>query len=105
VAFVGGSLVPLGGHTLLEPAALARPILTGPENFNAPEIARLLLESAAARQVNSCADLAAALQDLASNPDTRLQMGRIALAMLESNRGAIGRVMTLIESRLPPPRS
>jgi len=43
VAFVGGSLVPVGGHNLLEPAALGLPILTGPHNFNSEDIARLLI--------------------------------------------------------------
>ena len=44
VAFVGGSLVPVGGHNLLEPAALQLPILTGPNNFNSEDIAKLLVE-------------------------------------------------------------
>ena len=43
VAFVGGSLVPMGGHNLLEPAALGLPVLTGPSYFNGQEIAQLLL--------------------------------------------------------------
>ncbi|HEY6642550.1 lipid IV(A) 3-deoxy-D-manno-octulosonic acid transferase [Povalibacter sp.] len=100
VAFVGGSLVPIGGHNLLEPAALARPILTGPQNFNAPDIARLMLESGAALQVESAPGLAQALADLAANPGKRSQMGQVALAMLESNRGALARVMALVEETL-----
>ena len=100
VAFVGGSLVPIGGHNLLEPAALARPILTGPQNFNAPDIARLMLEGGAALQVDSAQGLAHALEELAANPARRMQMGNSALAMLENNRGALERVMGLVEQAL-----
>lgn len=101
VAFVGGSLVPVGGHNLLEPAALGLPILTGPANFNAPDIARLLLESHAAQEVQSVETLAAALLDLGSHPERRIAMGRAALAIVESNRGALARVMKLIEPLIP----
>ncbi len=62
VAFVGGSLVPIGGHNLLEPAALGLPVLTGPSYFNGQEIAQLLLARGAALEVKSAQDLAAALQ-------------------------------------------
>jgi 3-deoxy-D-manno-octulosonic-acid transferase len=100
VAFVGGSLVPIGGHNLLEPAALARPILTGPQNFNAPDIARLMLENGAALRVDSGEGLAHELEELAANPARRMQMGTAALAMLENNRGALERVMGLVAASL-----
>ena len=100
VAFVGGSLVPIGGHNLLEPAALARPIITGPHNFNAPEIAQLLLDSGAAVRVESAAALARMLSELAARPEERERMGRAAMAILEANRGALNRVMALVEPRL-----
>ncbi len=65
VAFVGGSLVPIGGHNLLEPAALGLPVLTGPSYFNSKEIAQLLLARGAALRGARCAqELAAALQRL-----------------------------------------
>src|SRR5690606_7097343 len=51
VAFVGGSLVPIGGHNLLEPAALGVPVLTGPHNFNGQDVARLLVSQGAAEIV------------------------------------------------------
>ena len=97
VAFVGGSLVPIGGHNLLEPAALGLPILTGPNNFNAPDIARLLFDSHAAQEVRSAETLAAAILDLYTHPKSRSEMGRAALAIVEANRGAVARVMKLIE--------
>lgn len=97
VAFVGGSLVPIGGHNLLEPAALGLPILTGPNNFNAPDIARLLFDSHAAQEVRSAETLAPAILDLYTHPENRSEMGRAALAIVEANRGAVARVMKLIE--------
>lgn len=97
VAFVGGSLVPVGGHNLLEPAALGLPILTGPNNFNAPDIARLLFDSGAAQEMRSEEALAAAILDLYSRPEHRAEMGCAALAIVEANRGALARVMKLIE--------
>ncbi|HWK75347.1 MAG TPA: glycosyltransferase, partial [Povalibacter sp.] len=100
VAFVGGSLVPIGGHNLLEPAALERPVLSGPNNFNAPDIARLLFESGAALEVPSGDALATTLRDLASDPERRSQMGTAARAIVEANRGALARVMALIEPLL-----
>ena len=100
VAFVGGSLVPIGGHNLLEPAALARPVLTGPHNFNAPDIAQLLLKNHAAEEVRSASALTERLLDLCSHPDKRIRMGRAALDILEANRGALTRVMALIEAQL-----
>lgn len=100
VAFVGGSLIPIGGHNLLEPAALARPVLTGPHNFNAPDIAQLMLQNAAAWQVSSADDLGHALLDLCAHPDKGAAMGSAALRILEANRGALTRLMSLIDPHL-----
>jgi len=58
VAFVGGSLVPIGGHNLLEPAALGLPILTGPNTSNSADVARLLIERGAADVVKNPQELA-----------------------------------------------
>ncbi|MGH8179252.1 MAG: lipid IV(A) 3-deoxy-D-manno-octulosonic acid transferase [Steroidobacter sp.] len=98
IAFVGGSLVPIGGHNLLEPAALSRPIVVGPHNFNAQEIAQMFLESGAAIEVKSAAQLAQALLELFANEARRGEIGARGRALLESNRGALERVMRLIES-------
>ena len=100
VAFVGGSFVPIGGHNLLEPAALARPILTGPHNFNAPDVAQLLFDSKGALQVISPQALAQALLDLGSDAARRTQIGRAAREVVERNRGALTRVEGLIEQSL-----
>ena len=58
VAFVGGSLVPVGGHNLLEPAALGRPVLAGPHQFNAPDVAAKLLEAGGLQIVANAQELA-----------------------------------------------
>jgi 3-deoxy-D-manno-octulosonic-acid transferase len=100
VAFVGGSLVPVGGHSLLEPAALGLPILTGPHNFNAVDVARLFLESGAALQVSDAEQLYAALARLLSASGERAAMGERALALMASNRGTLERLMLLIEPLL-----
>lgn len=104
IAFVGGSLIAtVGGHNLLEPAVLARPILVGPHNFNAPDIAQLLLASGAARQVDSAQQLADALLELYANPALRAEMGTQASAIVAGNRGALAQVMQLIEPLLQAP--
>jgi 3-deoxy-D-manno-octulosonic-acid transferase len=100
VAFVGGSLVPIGGHNLLEPAALNRPIIVGPHNFNAADIAQMFLASGAALQVDSATELANAVLDLLTSAVHRDEMIAKAHAILQTNRGALARVLTLIETLL-----
>lgn len=101
IAFVGGSLIAtVGGHNLLEPAVLARAVLVGPHNFNAPDIAQLMLERGAARQVDSAGQLAAGVLELAANPALRAEMGAHGSAIVAENRGALDRVLRLIEPLL-----
>jgi 3-deoxy-D-manno-octulosonic-acid transferase len=106
VAFVGGSLVPIGGHNLLEPAALGIPVLTGPYYSNGKEIARLLLDRGAAFQVNDARELAAAVTRLLRDPEERRRVGAIGRGIVESNRGSVARLLALIEPLLrePPDR-
>ena len=100
VAFVGGSLVPIGGHNLLEPAALNRPIIVGPHNFNAADIAQMFLASGAAVQVESATQLAAAVLDLLTNAARRDEMIAKAHALLQANRGSLARVLSLVDEQL-----
>jgi 3-deoxy-D-manno-octulosonic-acid transferase len=100
VAFVGGSLVPVGGHNLLEPATLNRPVIVGPHTFNAADIAHMFLASGAAVQVESATELGAAVLDLLTNAARRDQMIARAHAILQANRGALARLLTLIETLL-----
>lgn len=97
VAFVGGSLTPVGGHNLLEPAALGLPVLSGPANFNSPEVARALARQGALTIVQDAAGLAAALARLLADPDARTQQGAAGRAAVEANRGALERLLALID--------
>lgn len=100
VAFVGGSLVPIGGHNLLEPAALGRPVLTGPYNSNSAEIARLLTEQGAAEIVRDSRQLGERVAALLSDPAERERIGEQGKAAVQSNRGALGNLLALIEPLL-----
>ena len=102
VAFVGGSLVPVGGHNLLEPAALGLPVLTGPYQANGKEIARLLLEQGAAIQVDDAGQLAEVLKQLFLDPERRSRIGAAGLRVVEVNRGSVARLMGLIEPLIEP---
>jgi 3-deoxy-D-manno-octulosonic-acid transferase len=103
VAFVGGSLVPVGGHNLLEPAALGIPVLTGPYYSNGKDIARLLLARSAALLVNDAQELAAAVKRLLADPVERRRVGAAGKEIVESNRGSVARLLALIDPLLQEP--
>ena len=97
VAFVGGSLVPVGGHNLLEPAALGLPVLTGPFNANGQDILRLLVQQGAAVQVADAQELAVWLRRLLEDPDQRRRTGESGRRAVQANRGSVARLLQLIE--------
>lgn len=97
VAFVGGSLVPVGGHNLLEPAAAGCPVLTGPFCFNADAVLRLMVEAGAARVVRDSRDLARQVIGLLGNDAEREAMGAAGRRVLDENRGSLGRLLRLME--------
>jgi 3-deoxy-D-manno-octulosonic-acid transferase len=101
VAFVGGSLVPVGGHNLLEPAALSLPIVAGPHNFNSADIARMLAERGAVRIVHDAAQLASVVGGLLADPTARTTMGASGKKAVDDNRGAVARLMQFLEPLLP----
>jgi len=100
VAFVGGSLAAIGGHNLLEPAAQGLPIVTGPYLFNAQDIADMFVANKACRIVHDEKELAAAVADLFADPDEAQELGQNALALLEKNRGALARLLVLLDPLL-----
>lgn len=100
VAFVAGSLVPIGGHNLLEPAVLGIPVVTGPHNFNAQDIADLFIDLGACRRVGGTDGLADTVSELLSNPDEAARLGRAGQRVLEENRGALERLLVLLEPLL-----
>lgn len=97
VAFVGGSLVPVGGHNLLEPAALARPVIVGPQTFNFAEVTENLVAAGAVLRIADGEELGAAVLRLLSRDAERRSMGAAAAAVMERERGAVARTMALIE--------
>lgn len=100
IAFVGGSLVPIGGHNLLEPAAQALPIVTGPHLFNAQDIADKFIELGACRIVSDSNSLATMIADLIDNPDEAARIGRDGSKVLEQNRGSLQRLLVMLEPLL-----
>ena len=100
VAFVGGSLVPVGGHNLLEPAALGLAVLTGPYNFNGAEVAQLLIAHGAAEIVRSPQELGARVSALLADPAERERIGALGRACVAGSRGALARLLELIEPLL-----
>ena len=100
VAFVAGSLVPIGGHNLLEPAALGVPVVTGPHNFNAQDIADLFIGMGACLRVEGPDELVEAVSELLANPDEAARLGRAGQKVLEDNRGALERLLVLLEPLL-----
>jgi 3-deoxy-D-manno-octulosonic-acid transferase len=100
VAFVAGSLTPIGGHNLLEPASVGRPVLTGPHNFNGEESAQLLMDAGAAFIVADTEQLAHAVSGLLGDASLREVMGAAGRAVLDSNRGALDKLLTLVDPLL-----
>ena len=97
VAFVGGSLVPVGGHNLLEPAALARPVVVGPQTFNFAEVTEDLIAAGAVRRIADGEELGPAVVRLLARDVERRSMGEAAHAVMERERGAVDRTMAIVE--------
>ncbi len=100
IAFVGGSLVPVGGHNLLEPAAQGLPIVTGQHLYNAQDIADMFAEAGAFRQARDSDELAAVVAELLADKEEARRLGECALALTEQNRGALQRLLVLLEPLL-----
>ena len=100
VAFVGGSLVPVGGHNLLEPAGWGKPVLTGPHLHNFTAISNLLDDAGALTLVDNADALAIALQGLFRHPERRQSQGQAAAAVVDANRGALEKGLQLISEQL-----
>jgi len=97
VVFMGGSLVPTGGHNVLEPAYWAKPIVFGPHMHNFRDIAQLLLDRDAAVQVRDVDTLKVELSSLFNGPERRDQIGKAARKVLDDQRGVTGRVLEIAE--------
>jgi 3-deoxy-D-manno-octulosonic-acid transferase len=102
IAFVGGSLVPRGGHNILEPALYGVPIVTGNHYENFRDVVNFFASHNAARIVG-VAELPLVFMELIENENERATLGRNALAALESQRGATARTVSKLLQLLHPP--
>ena len=104
VVFVGGSLVPAGGHNILEPALYGKPVVFGPHMQNFGDIAETFLSNGAAIQIRTAGELQETMLSLIGDPVRRARVGAAARALVESNRGARDRTLAVIRDLLPPDR-
>ncbi len=100
VVFVGGSLIPRGGHNILEAAGLGKAVLFGPHTENFRQVARALLDEGAARRVADATELETALHELLAHPRLAAEMGGRARAIVERNRGATTRTIQALKPLL-----
>lgn len=100
VAFVGGSLVPIGGHNVLEPAALAVPVVVGPYMFNFAEINASLTTAGASIQVLDGDELGAAVTRLFADSALRKRVGQAAQQAFEREQGSVLRTLAIVEKAL-----
>ncbi|HEY0892201.1 MAG TPA: lipid IV(A) 3-deoxy-D-manno-octulosonic acid transferase [Cellvibrio sp.] len=100
IVFVGGSLVPNGGHNFIEPAAWGLPLVSGEHLFNFAEVARLMTDAGALTKVNSAQALAEEFIRLLENESLRMQTGAAALRVALENRGALDKTLLVIADYL-----
>lgn len=100
VAFIGGSLVPVGGHNVLEASAAGIPVVFGQHMFNFAEIADLLQQHAAGIAVMNSNELAEVVRRLLADPLLRDQYANQGRALVEKNRGALRKVCALVDGVL-----
>ena len=101
-AFVGGSLVPVGGHNVLEPIAMQVPVFTGPFMMNSKAICSELLAASAMQSLENVDALYAAIIKLHQNPSQRIEQIEKAKAVLELNKGTVVRSMKVVVSLIKP---
>ncbi len=100
IAFVGGSLVPFGGHNLIEPASFGCPVISGPHVFNFKDISRALMDAHAGIMAKDKEELYSSVLRLIEEPRWREQVMESCCLFLYKNKGATERVVSLIRSRL-----
>jgi 3-deoxy-D-manno-octulosonic-acid transferase len=99
ITFIGGSLLPYGGHNILEPAYWSNPILFGPHMENFP-IAGEFLKKSAAIEVKDAGEIAEAVAELMQRPERAKLMGENARAILDENKGAVNKALKLVRGYL-----
>ena len=101
VAFVGGSLQAVGGHNLLEPAAVGTAMVTGPHLHNFAEISRRLREAGALVIAEDADGVATALAGLLADPQARIRIAEAGRVLVEQGRGALVKTLRMIDADLP----
>ncbi len=96
--FVGGSMVSVGGHNVLEAALVHKPVLFGPHMENFKEISTLLLNAGGGLQVKDRHDLLAMARQMLENPQMRLSMGAKGHALIEEHTGATEKTLAVVRS-------
>lgn len=97
VIFIGGSLVPAGGHNMIEPASMGKPVVFGTHVENFREVAALLLEAGGAIQVRGRDELTEAVRRLLLEPEERQRRGAAAQEAVRAQQGAAARTLELLE--------
>jgi 3-deoxy-D-manno-octulosonic-acid transferase len=100
IAFVGGSLVPTGGHNIIEPAAWGLPILSGPHLFNFTEASELLVRSGGMVICESVQGLADSCVQILKDDELLSKMGASSLRIADENRGALNRLLELVDQAI-----
>lgn len=102
VVFVGGTIAEIGGHNILEPAALGRPVIAGPHIGNWRELADAMSKRGGLQIAADAGALAQAVIKLLQDDTARNAAGAAALAVVEENRGALERALAIIDQFMPP---
>lgn len=97
IAFVGGSLIERGGHNMIEPATWGLPIVCGPHTFNFADVSLRLSEAGGMATINNGLEFAAVINQWLRQPQQCAEVGQQALSFTQKNRGAIARLLSLIE--------
>jgi 3-deoxy-D-manno-octulosonic-acid transferase len=100
-AFIGGSLVPVGGHNLLEAAAAGVPVAIGPHTFNFAQITQLLIQEGAAIQIPDADELAECMSTWLGDAAARTAIGENGRRVVQENRGALERLLAIVDSHDP----
>ncbi len=101
IAFVGGSLAPVGGHNLLEPASCGIPFIFGPQMANFREISEFVIHYGAGVQINSAEEFTKVLQEMIQSEELRLVIGNNGLKLMRDKGGAVERHIEMISGFLP----
>ena len=100
VSFVGGSLIPSGGHSLIEPAIWGTPLISGPSLYNFSEVSQLLTDVQGMRICQDSSSMAKTVQELLGDTLEARRMGTAAKSVAEGNRGALGKLMKVIDGQI-----